>query len=40
MQHLIHRGAIIANTGSKPIELSSFGCKGVGAEHVLLSYDE
>lgn len=40
MQHLKHRGAIIANAGSKPNELSGFGCKGVGAEHITLSYDK
>ena len=35
-----HLGAIIANAGSMPSELSGFGCKGVGAEHITLSYDE
>lgn len=39
MQHLKHRGAIIANAGSKPSELSGFGCKGVGAEHIARSCD-
>jgi len=40
MQHPRHRGTNIANAGSKPNELSGFGCKGVGAEHVLPSCDE
>ena len=28
-----HRATSIANAGSKPIELSRFGCKGMGAGH-------
>ena len=40
MQYLEHRGTIIANAGSKPSELSGFGCKSVGTEHKQLSYDK
>ena len=35
----IHHGSILANAGSKPNELSGLGCKDVGAEPDLLSYD-
>ena len=40
MQHRRHPGTSIANAGSKPSELYGFGWLGMGAEHILLSYDE
>ena len=35
-----HRANDIANAGSKPFDLSRFGCKGMGAGHWRISYDK
>ena len=40
MQHQNILDPSLQNAGSKPNELSGLGCKDVGAEPDLLSYDE